>query len=53
MGVMFFFGVDVVAEIVVRLGITVIILFLLKVDLHIKGILWKMFGYEAFGQSRP
>ena len=43
MGVLFLFGVDVAAEILVRLGRTKIILLLFKVALHGEGILGKIF----------
>ena len=53
MGVLFLFGVDVVEEILMQLGRTKVLLFLVKVALHGEGRLGKMFGDEACRQARP
>ena len=52
MGAFFLFGVDIVADILVILGRTNIILLLVKVAFHDEGILWKMFGDKACRQAR-
>ena len=53
MGVLLLLGVDVVAEILVWLGRTKILLLLVKVNFNGKGRLGEMFGDEACGQVRP
>ena len=53
MGVLFLLGVDGVKEILMILSGTKVILLLIEVDFHREGELWKMFGDEACGKSRP
>ena len=52
-GVLLFRGMDGVKEILMRLSRTKIILLLIKMDFHLEGGLWKMFGDEACGKARP
>ena len=52
MGLLFLFGVDVVADILMLLGVTKIIFLMVKVALHGEGRLGKMFGDEACRQAR-
>ena len=53
MGVLFLLGVDVVEEILMRLGGTKIILLLVEVALHFEGRLGKMFGDKACRKAMP
>ena len=53
MGALFLLGVDIVKESLMGLSGTKIILILVEVVFDREGVLWKMFGYEACGKSRP
>ena len=53
MGALFLLGVDVVKESLMVLSGTNIILLLIEVAFYHEGGLWKMFGDEACGKSRP
>ena len=53
MGALFLLGVDVVAEILMWLGRTKMLLLLVKVDFHGEGRMGKVFRDKTFVQARP
>ena len=53
MGAIFLLRVDVIKESLMIVSGTKILLLLINVAFHREGGLWKMFGDEACGKSRP